>query len=173
MATERAERNYKLKSGAANLSSCSGFARGKARAALLVDPCIDATTSRSSKHLIWGSPEITYRHTAAHKTPGRTRSKSSVEHGESAREVLSDTADGPCKSSSSDAPFGCIAVPPCLPSRRRAPRKRWRKARVTLDRHQTTAATESSYGDMSARRGRDAPTACLVEPTAESSYGDI
>ena len=48
------------------------------------------------------------------QTRSQTRSNSRVEHAASAREVLIDTAGGPCKSSSSDAPIGCIAVPSCL-----------------------------------------------------------
>ena len=55
----------------------------------------------------------------------------------------------------------------CIFSRRVAPQRRRPKthSRWTPDRHQTTAATESSYGEIYKRRARDEPYS-LVEPTA-------
>ena len=115
MAMKRAVRNYKDKSRAANLLVESGFARAFSALLLLDDACTDATTSRSSKHRTAAAASAnTSNHTSNAKTQRQTRCRRGVEHAASAREVLIATANGQCKSSSSDAPFGCLAVPSCL-----------------------------------------------------------
>ena len=111
-----AERNYKLLSWSGAFGVDLGFCARFRPLLVFYDPCTDATTPRSSKHRdtrSLGGLE-SWRHTELLKPPAQTLSECSVEHAASAREVLSDTADGPCKSSSSDAPFGCLAVPSCL-----------------------------------------------------------
>ena len=143
MATEREPRNYKLKSRVQNLSANVRVSRQSAALAFSSTPVLvlrrQGAVARRSRE----APARRLRSYGSVKSLRQTRSNSSVEHVASAREVLINTAHGLCKSSSSDAPFGCLAVPQACtirPSRRRAPRERWRKARVTLDRQQTTDA---------------------------------
>ena len=114
MATVRAERNYKALSselktrGSRARSARATLAPASDTPVLILRRQGAVNTGRK------GRPPTRMTPYGSVKSPRRTRSVRSVEHGESAREVLIATADGPCKSSSSDAPFGCLAVPSCL-----------------------------------------------------------
>ena len=73
-----------------------------------------------------------------------------------------------CKKSGSKHEFGSKAAVLLLApraSRRAAPAKGETQSRWTPQRQQTTAATESPYGEIYKRRTRDEPYS-LVEPTA-------